>query len=62
MPYAIVKKGNKWLTINKETGKVKGAHDSKEKAESQMRLLYGVEHGLKPKKNEIKTKKDKRVA
>ena len=48
MPYAIRKKGNKWLVVNKDTGKVKGTHDSKEKAEAQVRLLYGVEHGWKP--------------
>lgn len=51
MPYKVVKKGNKWLTINKETGKVKGTHDTKEKAVAQMRLLYGIESGkLKPRK------------
>ena len=45
MPYKIVKKGNKWLTVNKETGDVKGTHSSKKKAIAQMRLLYGVEGG-----------------
>jgi hypothetical protein len=48
MPYAIRKRGNKWVVINKETGKVKGTHDTKEKAVRQMRLLYGIESGWKP--------------
>ena len=48
MPYKVIKRGNKYLTINKQTGKVKGTHDSMAKAMSQMRLLYGVEHGMKP--------------
>jgi len=48
MPYAVRKRGNKWVVINKETGKVKGTHDTKEKAISQMRLLYGIEHGWTP--------------
>jgi hypothetical protein len=50
MPYKIVKKGTKWLVIKKDTGDVKGTHDSEEKANSQMRLLYGIEHGLKTRK------------
>lgn len=45
MPYKIIRKGNKWLTVNKQTGKVKGTHSSKHKAIAQMRLLYGVEGG-----------------
>lgn len=48
MPYAIRKKGNQYLTVNKETGKVKGTHASYAKAERQRRLLEGVEHGWKP--------------
>lgn len=48
-PYRVTKKGNLWLTVNTKTGKVKGRHASKEKAISQMRLLYGVEkRGWKP--------------
>jgi hypothetical protein len=50
MPYKIIKKGDKWLTVNADTGDVKGTHDSEKKALAQMRLLYGVEHGLKPRK------------
>ena len=48
MPYAIRKSGEKFKVINKETGKVKGTHESRIKAERQMRLLYGVEHGWRP--------------
>lgn len=48
MPYAVRKRGTKFVVINKNTGKVKGTHTSKIKAERQMRLLYGVEHGWKP--------------
>lgn len=50
MPYKIEKKENKFLVINEDTGKVKGTHDTKEKAVAQMKLLYGIEHGLKPKR------------
>uniref|UniRef100_A0A6H1ZRN0 Uncharacterized protein n=1 Tax=viral metagenome TaxID=1070528 RepID=A0A6H1ZRN0_9ZZZZ len=50
MPYKIEKRGDKYLTINKETKKVKGTHDTYEKALAQMRLLYGVEHGMKVRK------------
>ncbi len=47
MPYAVNKRGEKWVTINSETGHVKGTHPTKEKAMSQMRLLYHVERGGK---------------
>lgn len=50
MPYQIIQQGNKWILKNKETGKVKGTHDSKAKAESQERLLNAIEHGFKPKR------------
>ena len=48
MPYNIQKRNDKWLVINTETQKVKGTHDSKEKAVKQMRLLYMVEGGGTP--------------
>ena len=51
MPYIVRKKGDKWLTVNSETGEVKGTHDSKQKATAQLRLLYGVEHGMVPRSN-----------
>ena len=48
MPYKIEKRGEKWCVVNKDTGKVKGTHDSKVKAMRQMRLLRGIEHGWEP--------------
>jgi len=45
MPYGVEKRGNKWVTLNTDTGDVKGTHDSKEKALRQMRLLYHVKGG-----------------
>jgi len=50
MPYKVRKVKNKWKVVNKKTGRVAGTHDTKKKAESQMRLLYGIEGGLKPHK------------
>ena len=41
MPYSIEQRDGKWVVVNKDTGKVKGTHDSKIKAQRQMRLLYG---------------------
>ncbi len=49
MPYAVRKQGRRWVTYNSETGDVKGTHDSKDKANRQMRLLYMVEHGGTPR-------------
>jgi len=49
MPYGIREKDGKWETYNKDSGEVKGTHDTREKAVKQMRLLYGVEHGMKVK-------------
>lgn len=48
MPYIVRRRGEKWLTVNSETGEVKGTHDSKAKATAQLRLLYGVKHGWHP--------------
>jgi len=61
MPYAIRKRDSMFLVINKETGKIKGRfkwgkgekYKTKEQARdaaiAQMRLLYGIEHGMKPR-------------
>lgn len=54
MPYDIRKRGNKFCVINKETKEDKGCSDSYERAVAHMRLLFGVEHGMKPRS----TKKD----
>jgi len=48
MPYIIRKKGNLWLTVNAETGKVKGRHKTKKLAQAQANLILAVEHGWKP--------------
>lgn len=48
MPYAVQKRGKKWVTINTATGKVKGTHSSKAKARRQKNSLYGIKHGWKP--------------
>ena len=49
MPYSVRKQGNKWVTYNTDTGDVKGTHDSREKANKQMRLLYMVKAGGTPR-------------
>lgn len=54
MPHKVIKKDGKWVVVNKETGKVKGTHETKDKALAQMRLLYALENGYK-----IKNKKKK---
>lgn len=50
MPYEIRKDGDdSYVVINKETGDVKARHvppDAEEKAEKQVRLLNGLEHGM----------------
>jgi hypothetical protein len=40
MPWKVVKRGSKWQVVNKETGRVMGTHDSKEKARAQQSALY----------------------
>ena len=50
MPYAVVPHNGAFALINTETGKVHAKHTTKAKAVAQMRLLYGIEHGMKPKK------------
>ncbi len=48
MPYAVRRRGAKWIVVNKQTGDVKGTHDTRKKALRQVNLLRGVEHGWKP--------------
>lgn len=48
MPYKIIKDGEYWYVVNKDNDK-KRKHDSLIKAQKQMRLLNGIEHGWKPK-------------
>lgn len=50
MPYEIRPAGEgKFEVVNKDTGAVKAKHTSRESAEKQVRLLHGIEHGMKPK-------------
>jgi 16S rRNA U1498 N3-methylase RsmE len=47
MPYEVrkVEGEDKWEVVNKDSGDVKAKHTSKEKAEAQVKLLEGIEHG-----------------
>lgn len=50
MPYALVKKGTGYVVKNTETGKEHSKKPiPKARAEAQMRLLYGIEHGMVPR-------------
>jgi len=40
MPYEIRKRGSKYLVVNAKTGDAKGTHDTRAKAEAQLRALY----------------------
>lgn len=50
MPYDLRKKGTGYVVVNTATGK---EHSNKpipkSRAEAQMKLLYGIEHGMIPK-------------
>ena len=41
MPWDVIRKGNRWLVIDK-SGKVVGTHDSKKKARAQQKALYAA--------------------
>ena len=50
MPYEVVKKGVGYVVKNKDTGKEYSKKPiPKSRAESQMRLLYGIEKGMQPR-------------
>jgi len=49
MPWGVRKKGSKWQTYNRDTGRVAGTHSTREKAEKQRRLLEMIRHGEKPR-------------
>lgn len=40
MPYEVVRSGDKWVVRKKGGGRVFGTHESKAKAQAQMRALY----------------------
>jgi len=51
MPYKVVKApGKGFEVINQVTGAVKAKHSTHENALKQMKLLYGIEHGMVPGK------------
>lgn len=43
-PY-IKKRGNKWVIIQKDTGKILSEHDTREKAEASFRAMEMSKHG-----------------
>jgi hypothetical protein len=50
MPYEKVSVGHgKYNVVNKDTGEVHARGTTSGKADAQMRLLRGVEHGMKPR-------------
>lgn len=50
MPYQIRKNDDgTYRVVNEDTGDVKAKSTTKEDAEAQVRLLHGVEHGMKPR-------------
>ena len=57
MPYAMRRKGSKYQVYNKDTGEVKAESTSKAKAERQLRLLRGIEHGWTPTGDDTYTRK-----
>ena len=40
MPYAVRKRGSKYVVVNKDTGRVLGTHPTKAKAQAQLRAVY----------------------
>lgn len=49
MPYEVRKDGDQYCVFNTESGDKKACHDSEEKADAQVRLLQGIEHGMTPR-------------
>ena len=47
MPYAVISGKDCYKVINTQTGKVHAKCTTEDKAKAQMRLLYGVEGGMK---------------
>jgi len=49
MPYMLQRHHDEsYSVVNIETGRVASKHTTKDKAEKQIRLLRGVEHGMTP--------------
>jgi hypothetical protein len=49
MPYSVLPVNGCFKVINSQTGKVHAKCATKDKAEAQVRLLYGIEAGMKPR-------------
>ena len=50
MPYGIIHNPDKsYSVINTETRKIHAKHTTKAKAQAQVRLLQGIEHGMIPR-------------
>jgi hypothetical protein len=47
MPYDVVRVGNKFKIVNKDTGKTVGTSETRAKAESSVRARLAGEHGWK---------------
>lgn len=47
MPYEIREKDGKFEVVNTSTQEVKATHDDRAKAERQLRMLEGLERGMK---------------
>lgn len=55
MPYDLRKKGTGYIVVNTATGKEHSKKPlPKARAEAQMRLLYGIEHGMVPRNKDKK--------
>jgi hypothetical protein len=48
MPYKVKRLGNRYQVINTETGEAESRPTTKAKAEKQLKLLRGIEHGWQP--------------
>jgi hypothetical protein len=48
MPYEIRRKGSRYQVVNSDTGEIHAHATTKAKAEKQLKLLRGVEHGWTP--------------
>jgi len=54
LPYKILANDDgTYRVVNSDTGEVKAKSTTKEDAEKQVRLLHGVEHGMKPRRHKF---------
>lgn len=63
MPYAVISVGGgKYKVVNTSTGKIHAEKTTKDKAEAQLRLLRGVEHGMSlASKDALPSGKDRKL-